>query len=105
MKINIETAMRHARRLESAKEILNEGYTFPVDVELENIYVCKPGRLAASYIIHRGQCDCPDFIKHGDLCKHTLAAKILADEDVEADRRAAEDAEERFWSPFVHASH
>ena len=55
---------------------------------------CKPGRLAADYFINTvtGECDCPDFAKHGDFCKHTIAAELV-DEDAHYDAMAAQYAD------------
>ena len=66
-----------------AIEIIKEGYTFSKDAETGVIAVCKPGRLAASYwinVLEEG-CDCPDYMKHGKYCKHTLANGILEEEE------------------------
>ena len=39
-------------------------------------------------------CDCPDFVKHGDLCKHTLAVELYdAELAAEEQCRQFEDAE------------
>src|SRR5207245_2019593 len=84
------TALRLALRYERAKQILAEGYTFPRDEELQTIFVCKPGRLFAHYWITDGKCDCPDFLKHADFCKHTLAVYLQDEEDRQADEQAAE---------------
>ena len=90
---DIQTALRHALRLERAKQILAEGYTFWKDPEFDIIGVCKPGRLYAHYWIHEGTCDCPDFEQYGDLCKHTLAVDIQNAEDAAIDAQAAQWAE------------
>jgi len=72
---NATDALRLAMTAERAAKLLSEGYTFSYE-GCDAVAVCKPGRLAASYIIniHTGECDCPDFQnpQHKDFCKHTL---------------------------------
>ena len=97
---DIQTAMRHALRLERAKAILEAGYTFSEDKDLDTIFVCKPGRLFADYQIASGKCDCPDFAEHKDVCKHTLALEIKNAEDTAIDAQAAQYAEEQFLNPL-----
>lgn len=78
---NALEALRLARTEESAKQILEEGYTFELDTELEMVAVCKPGKESAAYWIFLGEgddllpqgCNCPDFLQRGGYCKHTLA--------------------------------
>jgi hypothetical protein len=84
---NASEALRYARTAERAQNILKEGYTFHRDPNSDVVAVCKPGRLAASYWLNMLEpgCDCPDFRKHKDYCKHTLASEMLeAREDEEA---------------------
>lgn len=84
-------AMRQAVRYERALKILRDGYTFFTDAELGMVYVCKPGKLHADYIIHldahnlfgKAGCDCPDMSGTGEPCKHYIAAKIDADRQAE----------------------
>ena len=82
---DVQTALRLALRFERAKLILAEGYTFSVDEEMQTVYICKPGRLFAHYIIYQGQCDCPDFTTHRDFCKHTLAYALRQEEDAQCE--------------------
>jgi SWIM zinc finger len=85
---NAQEALAQAIRHDRAQRILDEGYTFEHDADLNCIYVCKPGALSFSYIIHgdaenltgKAGCDCPDMQKTGKACKHYLAARILQDE-------------------------
>ena len=86
---NINTARREANSYAKALEILKEGYSFTRENE-DSIAVCKPGRLAASYWIVDGECDCPDFMKHGNFCKHTLANGILEEEAASMEAQCAE---------------
>jgi SWIM zinc finger len=77
--MNINLAVQQANRYERAKTLLKEGYTFHKDQGSDVVAVCKPGRLAASYwlnMLSEG-CDCPDFLKRGQPCKHMLAWDIL----------------------------
>jgi SWIM zinc finger len=80
---NINTARRLANSAAKAEQILKEGYRFEKDADSEVIAVIKPGRLAASYwlnMLSEG-CDCPDYLKNGSFCKHTIANGILEDEE------------------------
>src|SRR5438105_2764972 len=70
---NAQAAWQLARCWQRALDILKAGYSFWPDEELESVAVCKPGRLYAHYLITRGVCDCPDYGRNGDYCKHTLA--------------------------------
>jgi hypothetical protein len=84
---NAQEALQQANRLQRARAILAEGYTFHKDKDSEAVAVCKPGRLAASYWINllSEGCDCPDSMKGND-CKHLLAWDILQTE--KADEQA-----------------
>lgn len=79
---NINEARRAANSNTKAIEIIKEGYTFTDELgDGTLIAVTKPGRLAASYWITDGECDCPDFMKRGSYCKHILAYDIKQDEE------------------------
>lgn len=72
--------IRYARSSEAARAILAAGYMFELDVELEIIFVYKPQAgnriVSADYMIDEDGCSCPDFLKRGSYCKHTLAAYL-----------------------------
>jgi hypothetical protein len=89
---NINTARREANSYAKALEILKAGYTFTKDAETEVIAVCKPGRLAASYWLNMMEpgCDCPDYMKRGNFCKHTMAWGILQEEEASMEAQCAE---------------
>lgn len=77
-------ALRLANTEAKAKAILSEGYYFEEDKEMSLIYVCKPGKLSAAYMISTEKdahlwegCSCPDFQNRGGYCKHFLAWKYL----------------------------
>jgi hypothetical protein len=72
-------ALRQARTAERAALIIQEGYSFFPDAELEMIAVCKPGFLHAEYWLTEGGkvCDCGDFVNRKDYCKHTIANSIV----------------------------
>ena len=79
---NINTARREANSYAKAEEIIKEGYSFTDELgDGTLIAVVKPGRLAASYWITDGECDCPDFMQRGTFCKHTMAHSIKQDEE------------------------
>ncbi len=85
---NINTAIAQANRFSRAIQIIKDGYCFTVE-NSGSIAVCKPGRLAASYWITDGECDCPDRMK-GNVCKHELAWEILEDERANMEAQCAE---------------
>jgi hypothetical protein len=92
-----QSAVRQANRLERAHLILDEGYRFLFDAQLQTVDVVKPGRLTAEYTIWldgdingRKGCDCPDMAKTGEPCKHYLAASIVAKERAEQEECDAE---------------
>jgi hypothetical protein len=93
---NAQEALQQANRLQRARAILAEGYTFHKDKDSEAVAVCKPGRLAASYWINllSEGCDCPDSMKGND-CKHLLAWKLLETE--KADDAANMEAQCKQW--------
>src|SRR5689334_19829158 len=70
-------ALRQAKSFEKAQEIIQAGYYFEEDKEIDTVYVVKPGKWSADYFIYEGKCDCPDFTQRGEFCKHTLAWQIL----------------------------
>jgi hypothetical protein len=76
---NAQEAMMQALRFERAKQILKEGYTFHPDADSDVVAVCKPGSLPAAYWLNMLEpgCDCPDFLKRGQPCKHMIAWEIL----------------------------
>ena len=79
--MNINQAINQANRLQRALTILKEGYKLTDELgDGSLIAVCKPGRLAASYWITDGECDCPDRAK-GNICKHELAWDVLKAEE------------------------
>ena len=86
---NINEARRLANSYAKAEEIIKEGYQFTFE-NSGSIAVCKPGRLAASYWIVDGECDCPDFLNRGTFCKHTLANRILREEEESLEAQCAE---------------
>ena len=86
---DIQTLMRLAWRTERARQILDAGYTFWPDANMDSVAICKPGRLFAEYSIYRGECDCPDFRNYGDFCKHTIAYYLRQQEDKHIDEQAA----------------
>ena len=79
-------ALRMARSWEKAMRLIEEGYSFvnctTPDSPITLIAVYKPedAPAAPSYWIRAGfmaeeipnGCTCPDFVKHGFYCKHTL---------------------------------
>lgn len=78
----VADTFRRAKRLQAAKQTIADGYTYWKDADGITA-VCKPGRLAATYFIglwKDGACECPDFEKHGDFCKHTIAAGLSEEE-------------------------
>jgi predicted nucleic acid-binding Zn finger protein len=77
---NATEANAQALRMQRARQIIAEGYTFPVDSDGLYIAVCKPGHLSADYFITEVGCDCPDMAKSGKPCKHYIAAWILQEE-------------------------
>lgn len=89
---NINSARRAANCYAKAEQIIKEGYRFEKDADSEVIAVIKPGKLAASYWINllSEGCDCPDFMKHGNFCKHTMANDLLEDEMAGLEAQCAE---------------
>ena len=91
---NTETLSRLAKRWEGAKEITRAGYWFIAREECGTVDVCKPVGGWAYTIITEDffavgtGCNCLDFQKHGDFCKHTLAYQgrdeILTEFEAEA---------------------
>lgn len=98
---NAVEANEQAKRLDRAKALLAEGYTFYRDADSEVIAVCKPGRLAASYFINMltPGCDCPDFLKTEQACKHMYAYEILQNEEAAAvaDELAGLEWQAKIW--------
>ena len=81
---NATQALRLIRTTERANNLISEGYTFFEDKEADYVAVCKPGREAASYFMSTEngdfKCECPDFVKNGDYCKHTICWGSMQDE-------------------------
>lgn len=74
-------ALRQATVFARAEQIISDGYSFwpYTDTTIDMVAVCKPGFLHADYWITDGGkvCDCPDFEKHKDVCKHVAAWAIV----------------------------
>lgn len=102
---NAMEALRQATVFARAEQIISDGYSFwpDEDTTLDMVAVCKPGFLHADYwITENGTvCDCPDFEKRKDVCKHLAAWDIvqrkkipqLASTSLETVRRHVEDRE------------
>src|SRR5437016_5948692 len=75
-------ALRYARTAEYASTLIEQGYEF--ELVGDCVLINKPGDLHFTYQIDRcGKCDCPDFVKHGNYCKHTLCyQEILENEEM-----------------------
>ena len=78
---NPQEAINQANRLQRAKNLIAEGYTFTYDAELETVFVTKPGELHAAYTIGpqvdgTDGCSCPDRAK-GNKCKHEMAWELI----------------------------
>ena len=74
---NAQEAIAQANRLQRARQIITEGYSFTQDALTNMVAICKPGELHASYFIGEHVdgttgCDCPDACK-GNNCKHEIA--------------------------------
>ena len=78
---NAMEALRQATVFARAEQIISDGYSFWPDEDptMDMVSVCKPGFLHADYWITDGGlvCDCPDFAKFKDFCKHTIAWGIV----------------------------
>ena len=74
---NTSIAVRLAKRWESAKQITRDGYYFDVKADMDIVLVCKPvggwAYTIGDFCNPNAGCNCPDFKRHGDFCKHTLA--------------------------------
>jgi hypothetical protein len=78
---NAQEALQQAVRLERAKQLIEEGYTFTKDADTNMVAVCKPGELHAAYWIGEhvdgtNGCDCPDAVK-GNYCKHEICWDMI----------------------------
>lgn len=80
----INEAIRQADTTERARQIIAQGYSFWPEADRDTIAICKPGFLHADYwLSDNGKtCDCPDFVKHQDYCKHVLANSIVEAEKI-----------------------
>ena len=91
MNLNItiteSNAARYFRCADRAAALINAGYIFkPFATEPTAFYVDSPA--GAQYIVHLHigaefgpSCDCPDWKKNQDFCKHILCAAELYRED------------------------
>ena len=104
-----QDARRMANSFAKAQAILEEGYRFTQENGM--VAVVKPGELHAAYWIGEhadgtSGCDCPDFVKHGKFCKHTLAVGILAEQEAQEEAMwnaiCAQYEEEEGWADGVH---
>lgn len=77
-------ASRQARTYDRAKAIIQQGYSFFPEIDIDAIAVCKPGHLHADYWLTEGgkECDCGDFCFRMDFCKHTIAYAIVLANDI-----------------------
>ena len=96
---NPQEAINQANRLQRAERLLQEGYTFTYDAELETVFVTKPGELHAAYTIGpqvdgTDGCSCPDKAK-GNVCKHEIAWALI--QKREADELAGLEAQCKQW--------
>lgn len=103
---NPQEAIAQANRLQRAERLLQEGYTFCYDAELETVFVTKPGELHAAYTIGpqvdgTNGCDCPDKAK-GNICKHEIAWALIqkqeADEAANWEAQCKEYDETEAWA-------
>lgn len=97
-------ALRFVKTAERAQAILDAGYKFIEDAEMDTVYVMKPGDFHYSYLIDtlRGTCDCPDFQQRGTYCKHTVAWEETKRE--EATLIAQGEESSRWWREAGYAS-
>ncbi len=82
----INEADRQIRTVEYARQIIAEGYSFwpDEDPEMDMVAISKPGTLCATYLLMENgtACDCLDFQKHQDYCKHIIAYSIVQAENI-----------------------
>lgn len=95
---NPQEAINQANRLQRARQIIKDGYTFTQEPS-GMVAVCKPGELFASYWIGEhvdgtNGCDCPDRAK-GNVCKHEIAWSLI--QKREADELAGLEAQCKQW--------
>lgn len=85
--MNTETILRSAKRYESAQALLsNPEYRFVRGFSNYHVLVNEERKYKVDMLT--SQCTCPDYQRHGDFCKHSMAVGLLQEQ--EAQLKAAE---------------
>lgn len=92
-------ALRYARTADRAAALLTEGYEFLLLDEIHVVSVVRPEGGQYYLDLISEECDCPDFQKHGDYCKHLLCWQTIdAANEIGREELLCAEAEDRYYS-------
>lgn len=80
--MNTETILRSAKRYESAQALLsNPEYRFVKGFSNYHVLVNEERKYKVDMLTET--CTCPDFQRHGDFCKHSMAVGLIKEQEAQ----------------------